>query len=62
MQQYPEVPSEGFGFVSVSSPGPVAMLFWVPGIDRSIWISGVVLDGYRMLFWLGCGCMSMYLL
>ena len=43
MQQYPEVPSEGFGFVSVSSPGPVAMFFfWVPVLDRSIWISGVV--------------------
>ena len=37
------------GFVSVSSPGPVAMFFWVPGIDRSIWISGVV----SCLRWVG---------
>ena len=52
------------GFVSVSSPGPVAMFFWVPGIDRLIWISGVV-SCLRWVgiefFLLGCGCMSMNL-
>ena len=45
----------------MSLPGPVAMLLWVPGIDRSIWIGGVA--GYTMFFFgLDCGCMSMNLL